>query len=219
MPGPHQHPHPLACRFGLLKQLENIAFPIHHREQARLRHLLGYRHAIPISLQPTERLLLFDPTPDTLFARLSLSLRRIHHRPQNPQRQPFRGQDHRRMKLEPPRLSPRLVGPHKPQTFRVRALRKIQVRVVLHHQHQLVTHHPLDRSFPMRTQHRLRVERLPRIVDERVIALGRIAVTPGRLQIRSVRMIAPVFHNAEQTIPQTLVSQLHLAKFLLGPLA
>ena len=123
------------------------------------------------------------------------------------------------MQLQPPRLGPRLVGSHKPQTFGVRTRRKIQVRGVLHHQRQFVTHHPFYRALSMRTQHRLRVERLPRIVDERVIALGRIAVTPGRLQIRGVRMIAPVFHNADQSIPQTLVSQLHLAKFLHGPLA
>ncbi len=31
-------------------------------------------------------------------------------------------------------------------------------------------------------------------------------------------MLGPVFHDADQTLPQTLIAQLHLPEFLLGPL-
>ena len=101
------------------------------------------------------------------------------------------------MQLQSQRLGPRLIGPHQPQTRRLRTGRKVQIGRVLHHQHHRMTHHPLHRAFPVRGQHRFRMQAVAGVVDEIVVPLGGVPVPSGGLQIRGVRMIGPVFHDAD----------------------
>ena len=193
------------------EQCEKIRLPVHHADHPH--PVEGPRHlgAVPKSLDPAIRLLLF---PRGHRSRL----RRVQLRPQHPQRQPRLTHHQRRVQMQSPRRRSRLVAPDHPQSLTPAVPREVQIAPVLDAQHRPLPLHPLPGPLPVRGQdvgHRHR--RGFRLVDQPVVSLDRRRIAPRHSRERPPRLLRLTVRTLHQSPTQAPVSQRRPAQLLLSP--
>src|SRR6266545_2270696 len=123
------------------------------------------------------------------------------------------------MHLQPLADGASLVLSDVPEPVAVQPFRKVQVRSVLNSQHSPTLFHATDRPFPVTPQHTFRIDLLRFTVDETIIGFQLMPVSREAFRVWSRGLLSLGGNDAQQTLVPVLMSQVHLPKLRVDPVA